>query len=137
MHPKSAELTAKVLRVSRKAATLAPEQGRRFALTPEVAAGVRLVLVSAGRKHLVFSLWELREDVAALCGDAQVPSSTSLLAIDEAQARAVCETRISDLPRSPTAPSLRYGLLHYTSCREIRRTVYRLTAAAGPAAAAA
>lgn len=136
MHPASVELTAKILTVSQAAAAARLSPGRRFTLTPEVVSGVRLVLVDSGRDALVFSLWDRRKDVVALCGDAKVPSRTLLLAIDEGQLRVAGREGLSALSPSPEAPGLQYALLHYANCRQIRRMVNRLTAS-GPAAAAA
>ena len=62
------------------------EAGRHYDFGPEVLPGVRVVRAEADHRSLALSLWTLPADVAEICGDAAVPATEALLAIDRDQA---------------------------------------------------
>ncbi len=140
MHTTSSELAVKVRLVRERSAAATLGAGEGYALTPEVAAGVRLVLVSAHGMRLVFSLWDDSDDVIVLSGDRSVPATTRLLAVDEELAHHVVTgghaLDLGDLTPSPTVRGLHFALLHYGSHRQIHRIARRMTMGPGTAAAA-
>ena len=112
-----------------------------FDFTGEVELGVRLVLTEAGDRPLAFSLWTLPQDIAELCGDAAVPATAGLLAIEGEQARALTAegfaVDLSQFTRSQARPDVYYALFDHASRRRIHATLHLLVPALEPHAVAA
>jgi hypothetical protein len=106
---------------------------RHFDFTREVAPGVRLIVSEVEGQPLAFSLWSYPQDIAELCGDAAVPATAALLAIDEAQARAVMAAGstvdLGQLTNSDATPGLYYALFDYVSERQVHTVLHRLVPA--------
>jgi hypothetical protein len=120
-----------------KAVTAAQGAERRhFDFTGEVELGVRLVLSEAGGRPLAFSLWTLPQDIAELCGDAAMPATAGLLAIDGGQAHAATAAGLtvdlSQFTRSQPHPDVYYTLFDYASRRRIHDALHRLVPALEP-----
>lgn len=135
------EFEAKVSRVRDAVRAQRVRPGQRFVVTPEVAPGVRLVVVDIGGSAMALSLWEFPDDVIALSNDVTVPTLTAVVAIDDGQLRTLAAAgRSVDrslLTRSERAPDYHYALLHYGSRRHIQRMVRRVLFAKQPSTAAA
>ena len=114
---------------------------RHFDFTGEVELGVRLVLSEAGSRPLAFSLWTLPQDIAEICGDAAVPATAGLLAIDGEQARSATAAGLtvdlSQFTRSQSRPDVYYVLFDHASRRRIHDALHRLVPALEPHAVAA
>ena len=114
---------------------------RHFDFTGEVELGVRLVLSEAGSRPLAFSLWTLPQDIAEICGDAAVPATAGLLAIDGEQARSATAAGLtvdlSQFTRSQSRPDVYYVLFDHASRRRIHGALHRLVPALEPHAVAA
>jgi len=106
---------------------------RHFDFTGEVAPGVRLILSEVEGTPLAFSLWSYPQDIAELCGDAAVPATAALLAIDEAQARAVLAAGstvdLGQLTNSDAVPGVYYALFDYVSERRVHAVLHRVVPA--------
>ena len=106
------------------------EKRLSFALTSEVAPGVRFVLSKANDETVVFTLWTSPADIVELCGDSAYPASAALLSVDKDQARDL-ERRgivvdLSQLVRSEAHPGMYYVLLDYASREQIQRVLRNL-----------
>jgi len=114
---------------------------RHFDFTGEVELGVRLVLSEAGSRPLAFSLWTLPQDIAEICGDAAVPATAGLLAIDGEQARSATAAGLtvdlSQFTSSQSRPDVYYVLFDHASRRRIHGALHRLVPALEPHAVAA
>ena len=117
------------------------EEGRHFDFGREVLPGVRVVRVEVNGRPIAFSLWSYDADVAEICGDAAVPATAALLAIDREQARELQRAGafidLSQFTRSDSTPGLYYALFDVASPRQIHKVLHRLVPALEPHAAAA
>jgi hypothetical protein len=90
---------------------------------------------------LAFSLWTWPQDIAELCGDAAMPATGGLLAIDGEQARAATAAGItvdlSQFTSSQARPDVYYALFDYASGRRIHEALHRLVPALEPHSVAA
>jgi hypothetical protein len=126
-----------------QAAVAAARSGEHshFDFTGEVETGVRLVLSEAGDAPLAFSLWTLPQDIAELCGDAAVPATAGLLAIDEEQALEAAAggltVDLAQFTRSQSRPDVYYTLFDHASRRQVHGALHRLVSGLEPHAAAA
>lgn len=127
-------------RVQKAVAAARGGDHRHFAFTGEVEPGVRLVLSGAGGTPLAFSLWSSPADIADLCGDASVPATAALLAIDGEQARearaAGLTVDLSQFTRSQSRPDVYYALFDRASPGRIHTALHRLVPALEPHVAA-
>ena len=110
---------------------LARGEGRlSFALTSEVAPGVRFVLSKANGETIVFTLWTDPADIVELCGDGAYPASAALLSLEKEQARDLDRRGVvvdlSQLVRSEAHPGTYYVLLDYASREQIQHVLRRL-----------
>ena len=113
---------------------LARGEGRlSFALTSEVAPGVRFVLSKANGETIVFTLWTDPADIVELCGDGAYPASAALLSLEKEQARDLDRRGVvvdlSQLVRSEAHPGTYYVLLDYASREQIQHVLRRLVIA--------
>lgn len=131
----------KYRRVQKAVEAAQGDERRHFDFTGEVELGVRLVLSEAGSRPLAFSLWTLPQDIAELCGDAAVPATSGLLAVDAGQARAATAAGLtvdlSQFTRSQSHPDVYYALFDHASRRRIHDALHRLVPALEPHAVAA
>ena len=106
------------------------EERLSFALTSEVAPGVRFVLSRTNGETVVFTLWTSPADIVELCGDSAYPASAALLSIEKEQARDLDRRGIavdlSQLVRSEAHPGTYYVLLDYASREQIQNALCRL-----------
>jgi hypothetical protein len=134
-------LGEKYRRVQKAAAVARGLDRRHFDCTGEVEPGVRIVLSAADGTPLAFSLWTSPEDIAELCGDASVPATAALLAIDSGQARearaAGLAVDLSQFTRSQSRPDVYYALFDRASSSRIHTALHRLVPALEPHATAA
>ena len=131
--PDSVAFGEKYRRVQKAVEVALSADRRHFDFSGEVELGVRLVLSEAGGKPLAFSLWTLPQDIAELCGDAAVPATAGLLAIDGEQARALSAqgfaVDLSQFTRSQARPDVYYTLFDHASRRRIHSALHRLVPA--------
>jgi hypothetical protein len=131
----------KYRRVQKAVETARSADRHHFDFTGEVELGVRIVVSEAGGEPLAFSLWTLPQDMAELCGDAAVPATGGLLAIDAAQARAASAAGLTvdlaQFTRSQSRPDVYYTLFDHASRRQIHSALHRLVPALEPHAVAA
>jgi len=139
--PDSVAFGEKYSRVQKAVEVAQSADRRHLDFTGEVERGVRLVLSEAGSRPLAFSLWTLPQDIAEICGDAAVPATAGLLAIDGAQARSATAAGLtvdlSQFTRSQSRPDVYYALFDHASRRRIHDALHRLVPALRPHAAAA
>ena len=106
------------------------EERLSFALTREVAPGVRFVLRKVDGATVVFTLWTDPADIVELCGDSAYPASAALLSIDKEQARDLDRRGItidlSQLVRSEAHPGTYYVLLDHASREQIQHVLRQL-----------
>jgi len=109
------------------------EDRRHFDLGGEVEPGVRLVLSEVGGTPLALSLWSYPTDIAELCGDAAVPATAALLAVDGEQARELMARGVTvdlgQFTRSDAYPGLYYALFDHSSKRQVHAVLHRLVPA--------
>jgi len=102
----------------------------------DVPAGVRVVRAEAGRRPIALSLWTLPADVAEICGDAAVPATAALLAIDRDQAHELLRLGVlidlSQFTRSDSTPGLYYALFDFVSPKQVHRVLHRLVPSLEP-----
>jgi hypothetical protein len=131
--PDPASFDEKIRRVAVAVSAARGDDRRHFDFTRVVAPGVRLVLSEAGDLPLAFSLWTLPEDIAELCGDAAVPATQGLLAINGDQAREANEAGftvdLTQLTRSQSRPDTYYVLLDRVTEQRVHTVVHRLVPA--------
>jgi hypothetical protein len=131
--PNPATFGEKYRRVQTAVAAARSADRRHFDFTGEVELGVRLVLSEARDQPLAFSLWTLPQDVAEICGDAAVPATAGLLAIDGEQARAAkaagLTVDLSQFTRSQSHPDVYYTLFDHAGRRRIHEALHRLVPA--------
>lgn len=139
--PSSAAFGEKYRRVQRAIEATRGSDRRHFDFTREVEPGVRLVLSEAGGTPVAFSLWSLSADIAEICGDASMPATAALLAIDGGQ---VGELRsggiavdLAQFSRSQSRPEMYYTLLDRASPGLIHDVLHRLVPSLGPHVTAA
>ena len=112
------------------------EAGRHYDFGREVMPGVRLVRSAAGRRTIALSLWTLPADVAEICGDAAVPATAALLAIDRDQAHELLRQGVfvdlSQFTRSDSTPGLYYALFDFVSPKQVHRVLHRLVPSLEP-----
>lgn len=106
------------------------EAGRHYDYGREVMPGVRVVRAEAERRSLALALWTLPADVAEICGDAAVPATAALLAIDRGQAHELQRQGVfidlSQFTRSDSTPGLYYVLFDFASRRQVHRVLHRI-----------
>ena len=112
------------------------EVGRHYDFGREVLPGVRVVRAEAGRRPIALSLWTLPADVAEICGDAAVPATAALLAIDRDQAHELLRLGVlidlSQFTRSDSTPGLYYALFDFVSPKQVHRVLHRLVPSLEP-----
>jgi hypothetical protein len=139
--PVPSDLGEKYRRVRRAVGAARSADRRHFDFTGEVEPGVRLVLSEVGDTPLAFSLWTYPQDIAGMCGDASVPATAALLAIDGDQARAATAAGLTvdlaQFTRSQSEPDVFYALFDYASRRQIHTVLHGLVPALEPHAVAA
>jgi hypothetical protein len=112
------------------------EAGRHFDFGREVLPGVRVVRSEAERRPIALSLWTLPADVAEICGDAAVPATAALLAIDRDQAHELLRRGVfvdlAQFTRSDSTPGLYYALLDFVSPKQVHRVLHRLVPSLEP-----
>ena len=96
----------------------------------------RTVMSEARGLPIVFSLWTFAADVAELCGDAAVPATTGLLAIDDAQVRRLKENGVfidlTQFTRSDSTPGVYYALFDHLSPAKVHDVLHRLVPSLEP-----
>ena len=106
------------------------DERRHFDLGGEVEPGVRLVLSEVDGTPLALSLWSYPTDIAEICGDAAVPATAALLAVDGEQARELMAHGVTvdlgQFTRSDAYPGLYYALFDHSSKRQIHAVLHRL-----------
>ncbi len=139
--PTAAAFGEKYRRVQKAVAAARSADRRHFDFTGEVEPGVRLVLSEASGTPLAFSLWSSPPDIAELCGDASVPATAALLALDVEQARearaAGLTVDLAQFTRSQSRPDVFYALFDRASPSRVHTVLHRLVPALQPHAAAA
>lgn len=139
--PNPVNFGEKYRRVQTAVAAAQGADRRHFDFSGEVESGVRLVLTEVGDRPLAFSLWTLPQDIAEICGDAAVPATDGLLAIDGEQARSATAAGLtvdlSQFTRSQSRPDVYYTLFDHASRRRIHSALHRLVPALESHAAAA
>lgn len=117
------------------------EERRHFEFGGEVEPGVRLVRSEVGGTPVVLSHWSYPADIAELCGDAAVPATAALLAVDRDQALELIAAGhtvdLGQFTRSEAYPGVYYALLDYSSKQQIHAVLHHLVPALSPDAAAA
>jgi hypothetical protein len=112
------------------------EAGRHYDFGREVLPGVRLVRSEAERRPIALSLWTLPADVAEICGDAAVPATAALLAIDRDQAHELLRQGVfidlAQFTRSDSTPGLYYALFDFVSPKQVHRVLHRLVPSLAP-----
>jgi len=112
------------------------EAGRHFDFGREVLPGVRVVRAAVDGHPLAFSLWTYDADVAEICGDAAVPATAALLAIDREQARELQRVGVfvdlSQFTRSDSTPGLYYALFDFVSPKQVHKVLHRLVPSLEP-----
>jgi hypothetical protein len=131
--PNPVAFDEKYRRVQKAVEAALGAERRHFDFTGEVELGVRLLLSEAGGRPLALSLWTLPQDISELCGDAAMPATAGLLAIDGEQARAATAAGLTvdlaQLTRSQSHPDVYYALFDYASRRRIHEALRRLVPA--------
>ena len=111
-------------------------EGRHYDFGPEVLPGVRVVRVEIDGHALALSLWTDDKDVAEICGDASVPATAALLAIDKQQARELSGRGVfvdlAQFTRSDSTPGLYYALLDFVTPRHVHDVLHRLVPSLQP-----
>ena len=114
----------------------ATDAGRHYDFGREVLPGVRVIRSEVRGRPVVFSLWTNERDVAEICGDAAVPATAALLAIDGEQARAAKAAGLSvdlaQFTRSDSTPGLYYALFDFASPRQVHKVLHRLVPSLEP-----
>jgi len=109
------------------------EDRRHFDLGGEVEPGVRLVLSEVAGRPIALSLWSYPADIAEVCGDAAVPATAALLAIDREQALELIDAGVSvdlgQFTRSEAYPGIYYALFDHASKRQVHTVLHRLVPA--------
>jgi hypothetical protein len=112
------------------------EAGRHYDFGHEALPGVRVVRAEADRRPIALSLWTLPADVAEICGDAAVPATDALLAIDRDQAYELLRQGVfidlSQFTRSASTPGLFYALFDFASPKQVHRVLHRLVPSLDP-----
>ena len=112
------------------------EAGRHYDFGREALPGVRVVRAEADRRPIALALWTLPADVAEICGDAAVPATDALLAIDREQAYELLRQGVfidlSQFTRSDSTPGLFYALFDFVSPQQVHRVLHRLIPSLDP-----
>ena len=112
------------------------DAGRHYDYGREVMPGVRVVRAEADHRPFALALWTLPADVAEICGDASVPATAALLAIDREQAHELQRQGVfidlSQFTRSDSTPGLYYVLFDFVSPRQVHRVLHRLVPSLAP-----
>jgi len=123
----------KLKRVALSVGVARGEDRRHFDLDGEVEPGVRLVRSEVAGVPLALALWSYPTDIAEICGDAAVPATAALLAIDRDQAHALAARGITvdlgQFTRSESHPGIYYALFDHSSRRQIHTVLHRLVPA--------
>ena len=111
-------------------------EGRHYDFGPEVLPGVSVVRAEAHGRPIALSLWTLPADMAEICGDAAVPATEALLAIDAEQAHELLRRGVfvdlSQFTRSDSTPGLYYVLFDIASPKQVHRVLHRLVPSLEP-----
>ena len=112
------------------------EAGSHYDFGREVMPGVRLVRAEAGDRPIALSLWTSPVDVVEICGDAAVPATAGLLAIDRDQAhelqRGGVFVDLSQFTRSDLVPGLYYVVFDAVDPEQVHRVLHRLVPSLEP-----
>ncbi|MGD0998933.1 MAG: hypothetical protein ABR941_11540 [Thermoleophilia bacterium] len=112
------------------------DEGRHYDFGPEVLPGVRVVRAEADHRPIALSLWTLPADVAEICGDAAVPATEALLAIDRDQAHELLRLGVlidlSQFTRSDSTPGVYYVLFDFVSPKQVHRVLHRIVPSLEP-----
>lgn len=111
-------------------------EGRHYDFGPEVLPGVRVVRAEAHDRPIAMSLWTLAADVTEICGDAAVPATEALLAIDVDQAHELLRQGVfvdlAQFTRSASTPGLYYVLFDFASPDQVHRVLHRVVPSLAP-----
>lgn len=112
------------------------ETGSHYDFGREIAPAVYLVRAEAAGTPVAFSLWTSPVDVVEICGDAAVPATAGLLAIDRDQAHELLRggvfVDLSQFTRSDLVPGLYYVVFDAVVPEQVHRVLHRVVPSLEP-----